>query len=137
MCLGYRNFRYRAVYEDDSGAEREYRLFHYPAEVSASEMGLKWLLAHADRRAIIAVSLPQWVYLKTGLKAVMPPLEANPQKAQQLLDTVPATYVAVDQLLMEDDFNRRFAGFIRKSVGKWRLVYATPNREFEIYQRLG
>ncbi|HEY7302652.1 MAG TPA: hypothetical protein VH601_00945, partial [Bryobacteraceae bacterium] len=135
--VGYRNFRYRAVYVDKDGVNRGYTLFHYPEESSASEMGLKWLVTHVDPRAIVAVSMPQWVYLKTGLKTVMPPLEPDPVKAQKLIDTVPATYAALDELLMEDDFNKRFPALVRSSPDKWRLVYLSPHGEFDIYQRIG
>jgi hypothetical protein len=122
---------------DKDGVNRGYTLFHYPEESSASEMGLKWLVTHVDPRAIVAVSMPQWVYLKTGLKTVMPPLEPDPVKAQKLIDTVPATYAALDELLMEDDFNKRFPALVRSSPDKWRLVYLSPHGEFDIYQRIG
>ncbi len=137
-CLvGYRNFRDPAVYYDARGIRREYTLFHYSGPNSPSEKGLQWLAARANPHAVVAVSMPQWVYLKTGLKTVMPPLEADPLKAQQLIDTVPASYVALDNLLMEDDFNRRFPALVRKSPDKWLLVYASPHGEFDIYQRVG
>ena len=134
--VGYRNFRDPAVYVDANGITRKYVLFHYPGAASASEKGLKWLVAHADRHAVVAVSMPQWVYLKTGLKAVMPPLDADPFRAQREIDTVPATYVVLDQLLMEDAFNRRFPALVRNSPDKWQLVYPTPNGEFDIYRRV-
>jgi len=137
-CLvGYRNFRDGAVYYDVKGIRREYTLFHYSGADSPSEKGLEWLAARANPNAVIAVSMPQWVYLKTGLKTVMPPLEANPLKAQQQIDTVPASYVALDNLLMEDDFNRRFPALVRNSPDKWLLVYASPHGEFDIYERVG
>ncbi len=137
-CLvGYRNFRDPAVYYDAKGIRRDYTLFHYSGPDSPSEKGLQWLAARANPNAVVAVSMPQWVYLKTGLKTVMPPLEADPLKAQRLIDTVPASYVALDNLLMEDDFNRRFPALVRKSPDKWLLVYASPHGEFDIYQRAG
>lgn len=135
--VGYRNFRDRAVYEDASGVRREYILFHYSGADSPSEKGLEWLASQANPNAVIAVSMPQWVYLKTGLKTVMPPLEVDPLKAQRLIDTVPASYVVVDNLLMEDDFNRRFPALVRNSPDKWLRVYASPHGEFDIYQRVG
>ncbi|HSU58002.1 MAG TPA: hypothetical protein VLI55_01710 [Bryobacteraceae bacterium] len=135
--VGYRNFRNKAIYVDAKGVEREYTLFHYPTEASASQAGMEWLVAHADPNAIVAVSMPQWVYLKTGLKTVMPPLEPDWAKAQRLIDSVPASYAVLDQLLMEDDFNRSFPGLVRGSPHKWRLVYLSPHREFDIYQRIG
>ncbi len=135
-CVGtYRNFLDRAVYKDGNGAEKNYRLFFYAPAGPASEMGLKWLITHADRNAIVAVSMPQWVYLRTGMKTVMPPLELNSQRAQQLMDTVPVTYVVLDKLLMEANFNRRFAAIVQNSHGKWHLVYASPHGQFDIYQR--
>jgi hypothetical protein len=134
---GNRNFCNKAVYEDVKGVAREYRLFHYAGAASSAQTGLKWLVAHADRRAIVAVSMPQWVYLKTGLKTVMPPLDSDPQKAQRLIDTVPATYVILDKLAMESYFNKRFSGLVLNSPGKWRLVCASPRGNFDIFQRVG
>ena len=133
---GNRHFCDKAVYEDVKGAVREYRLFHYAGAASSAQTGLKWLVAHADRRAIVAVSMPQWVYLKTGLKTVMPPLDPDPQKAQQLIDTVPATYFILDKLAMESYFNERFSGLVANSPGKWRLVCAGPRGDFDIFQRV-
>jgi uncharacterized membrane protein len=134
---GNRNFSTRTVYEDDKGIAREYRLYYYGGASLASQAGLKWLVAHADRRAIVAVSMPQWVYLKTGLKTVMPPLDLDPQKAQQLIDTVPATYVILDKLAMESYFNKRFSGLVVHSPDKWRLVFESPRGNFDIFQRIG
>jgi len=134
--VGYRNFRDPAEYEDQSGVQRSYTLFHYPT-ASGTESALKWLVAHAETNAIVAASMPQWVYLKTTLKTVMPPLEPDPGKAQQMIDSVPVTYVALDQLLMEDNFNKRFPKIVRSAPDKWRLVYRSPGHEFDIYERVG
>jgi hypothetical protein len=137
-CLvGYRNFLDPTVYQDNGGTARAYKLFHYAAAGSGTENGLKWLVTHADRRAIVAASMPQWVYLKTGLKTVMPPLEADPQKAQQAVDSVPVTYAVIDTLLMEDKFNLRFPRALRANTDKWIPVYQSAGHEFDIYQRVG
>jgi hypothetical protein len=122
---------------DAKGIEKQYALFHYPREASESQAGMEWLVTHADPNATVAVSMPQWVYLKTGLKTVMPPLEPDPAKAQRLIDTVPASYAVVDHLLMDDDFNRSFPSLVRSSPDKWHLVYLSPHGEFDIYQRVG
>lgn len=135
--VSYRNFRDRATYVDAKGIEKQYALFHYPREASESQAGMEWLVTHADPNATVAVSMPQWVYLKTGLKTVMPPLEPDPAKAQRLIDTVPASYAVVDHLLMDDDFNRSFPSLVRSSPDKWHLVYLSPHGEFDIYQRVG
>lgn len=134
--VAYRNFREPAVYEDSLGVRHGYTLFHYPAG-AGTENGLRWLVAHADRNAIVAVSVPQWVYLKTTLKTVMPPLEPDANKAQQMLDSVPVTYIALDHLLAEDKFNLRFPALVRSSPDRWRLVYTDSGHEFDIYERVG
>jgi hypothetical protein len=135
--VGYRNFRNPAVYISDDGRLHQYVLFHYPGEAAGSEAGLKWLVENAKPGSILAVSMPQWVYLKTGYKTVMPPLEADPIKAQQLIDTVPANYVVLDKLLMEDNFNMRFPALVRSSPEKWERVFSTADHQFDIYERVG
>jgi hypothetical protein len=131
----YRYYLDRAVYTNGNAAQKVYRLFHYAASAGPAEKGLNWLATHADRNAIVAVSMPQWVYLKTGLKTVMPPLEADFQKAQQQIDSVPVTYIVLDKLLMEDSFNKRFPAIVRNSRSKWHLVYGSGDGEFDIYER--
>jgi hypothetical protein len=135
--VGYRNFRDPAVYPGPHGTEKSYSLYHYPPAAAASEEGLTWLAAHADRDAIVAVSMPQWVYLKTGLRTVMPPLSKDPKQAESFLDSVPVTYIVLDQLLMEQNFNQRFPAVVHNDPGRWRIVFASPRHEFDIYQRVG
>ena len=48
-----------------------------------------WVRDHAAPGDIVAAAMPQWVYLKTGLKTVMPPLESDSKKAESLLNSVP------------------------------------------------
>ena len=43
-------------------------------------------MKRAQPNEIVATYAPQWVYLRTGLKAVMPPFELNPERAQKLLE---------------------------------------------------
>lgn len=131
--VGYRNFRSTALY-NDHGIQKEYTLFHYGAEDLAAESGLQWLVTHAAPRAIVVVSMPHWVYLKTGLKSIMAPLDTGPQKTERLIDAVPATYVILDQFLF---FNKQLPVAVRNFPEKWRLVYASPGANFDIYQRMG
>jgi hypothetical protein len=136
LRTGIRDFRQPAIYENHAGIQSNYWLFHYPHPFPSVEAGLKWLAGHADHQAIVAVSMPQWVYLKTGLRTVMPPLESDPLKAQQLIDSVPASYLILDRMIMEGSFNNIFPALVRNSPEKWSCVYSSGNGDVEIYRRV-
>src|SRR5215831_1822903 len=92
----YRFTRYVETIVYQLPDNREARLHvlggYFPVE-RALNAGLSWLMKHARGDEIVATYAPQWVYVRTGLKAVMPPFELNPEKAQRLLDSVPVTYL--------------------------------------------
>jgi hypothetical protein len=88
--------------------------------------------------------MPHWVYLRTDLKAVMPPFELNPVAAQQLLDSVPVTYLILDQGLAIDTKNYT-SPVVERYPQHWQRVYADsilaepgvhPEGRFEIYRRI-
>jgi len=119
------------------GNEAHYRLFFLDR---ASEGGLDWLKTNGPERAVVAAADPQWTYLRTNLKSVLPPLEPNAAKAQQLLDSVPVTFLIVDQGLYHEYTTR----VITAHPDYWRRVYSDSVDEenghtggFEIYQRIG
>ena len=78
-------------YETRQGDTVRYRLFFYMDSYRALDSGVDWMMAHAKPSDVIAVSMPHWVYLRTGNKTVMPPFESDPIKAEQLLESVPVT----------------------------------------------
>jgi hypothetical protein len=78
--------------------------------------------------------MPHWVYLRTGLKAVMPPFESDPGRAQALLDSVPVSYLIVDG--RTGSFTRQFGlPAVKAAPERWQLVYASTAGELEIYRR--
>lgn len=131
-------------YHNRHGEPVDYRLFFYMDSYRALDAGVDWLLAHADADDIIAVSMPHWVYLRTGNKVVMPPFESDPLKAQQLLESVPVTYLILDEGLAID--SQRFTkGVVDRFPERWKRVYSddvtteTGERHvqsFAIYERL-
>ena len=128
--------RYRPVaYQDRNGEEVSYRLFYYREAYRALDAGLDWLRQQAAPTEIIAASMPHWVYLRTGLKAVMPPFEPDPSRVQVLLDSVPVSYLIVDG--RTGSFTRRFGlPAVKAAPALWRLVYLSREGELEIYRRL-
>lgn len=132
---GIKHFGGRGAYKDAAGQQHGYLLFWYTNTSYEYETALKWLAAHSDRRAIVGASMPQWVYLKTGMSTVMPPYEfgKDGQVTLQLMDSVPVNYLVVG----DDLTNKRLPGLVRNSPDKWRLVYAPGDGTVQVYQRVG
>ncbi len=135
LVNSYKNYLYKTTYKTADGVTKTYRLLHYSAAYPATQQALDWLVARADRQAILAVSMPHWVYLETGRQAVMPPLTSNPAKAQQMLDSVPVKYVLIDRLLGADNFIHKFPVMIQNSPDKWKQVYSSGDGEITIFER--
>jgi hypothetical protein len=134
---GNRNFIDRAYYKDATGHLRPYNLLHYSGEYPDTQDALDWLKERADPSSTLAVTMPQWVYLHSGFKAVMPPLTRNPEQAERLIDTVPVSFVVIEQLLMDDNFNTYFPKLVEKSPDHWKLVYEKKGSPVKLYARVG
>lgn len=124
-----------ADYTDAAGRRHSYALFYYDDTWRQHDASLDWLSAHGTPAAVVASSTPQWVYLRTGLRAVMPPYEQSAATAQRLLDGVPVTYLLVDNLSFLDVGRRYTRPVLRTFPDRWRLVYTGGPSGPRIYQR--
>ena len=131
-------------YETRQGNTVGYRLFFYMDSYRALDSGVDWLMAHAKPNDVIAVSMPHWVYLRTGNKTVMPPFESDPIKAEQLLESVPVTYLILDEGLAIDS-KRFMKGVVGRFPDRWKRVYSDDvvtetgerhEQAFDIYERV-
>ena len=131
----FRDRHGRVEYVDRSGTVVRYRLFYYREAYRALDAGLDWLRQHARPTEIIVSSMPHWVYLRTGMKAVMPPFETDPTKAQALLEAVPAAYLIIDG--RTGSFTREYGlPAVKAAPERWRLIYSSLAGELAIYRRL-
>jgi hypothetical protein len=127
-------YHYPVPWRDGAGRPIGGRFFYYDRAWTAFDLSLEWLKAEAGRDDIVASSAPHNVYLRTGLKAVMPPMEADIETAQRLLDSVPVTYVIVDGLAFAD-ITRRYARPVMEGRPMaWELVYSGDG-PLRIYRR--
>ena len=124
-----------AVVTDQAGQRHEYRLFFYDRSWRQYDKGLDWLARQAKPGEIVATSAPHWAYLRTGLRAVMPPYEPDPAVADSLLARVPATYVIVDQLAFIDVGRRYTIPVVEHAPDRWRLIYSSTDSGPRIYRR--
>jgi hypothetical protein len=115
-----------ATFETSDGKTKNYGLMHYPPGFGSVQNALQWLKNSVPSDSIVAISMPQWAYLQTGLRTVMPPFYRDAERAQRGIDSVPVTYLVVDQMTMEGQFNERFWNLVRKFPDKWRLVFSAP-----------
>jgi hypothetical protein len=122
-----------------NGKEVEYRLFFYEGRHRATEPALEFVKANAHDSDVVAATDPQWNYLLTNLKTVIPPSEIDPAKAQSLLDGVPVRFLMVDDSV----YHKYTAAVIAANPERWRRVYVASTRDepgaagaFEIYERI-
>jgi hypothetical protein len=127
---------WQAFYEDQHGRRREYRLFFYTKAWQLHDAALDWLKEEAKPREIVATSAPHWAYLKTGLKAVLPPFTPDLHEAQRLVDSVPVGYLIIDSLEFVDITRRYSAPMVEAFPERWTLIYSTPNNGSLIYRRV-
>ncbi len=132
---GYQ-YSHVALYKDNRGRQWEQRLFFYSRAWRLHDEALAWLKTVAKPTEIVATSTPHWLYLQTGLKAVMPPFESEVGKAQALLDSVPVTYLIIDSLEFVDTTRRYGAPLVRACPEQWEPIYSTPGKGSAIYRRV-
>jgi hypothetical protein len=119
---------------DRSGRPVIYRqLFYYPENVGMDEC-ITWIAHHAQTSDVVAASMAHWVYLRTGLKAVMPPLELDGALSTRLLDSVPVRYI----ILETPSFyaSKYVANAVQGHPGEWRQVYAATTEDVRVYERI-
>ena len=112
--------------ETHEGKLVDYRLFYYDAASKSLDDGLDWLKKNAKADDVVATAMPHWAYLRNGLKAVRPPLEANSERAQTLLDSVPVAYVVLDNTGEGGSkaSNAYTLPLLQGNPRAWKLVYA-------------
>jgi hypothetical protein len=124
-----------ATYVDARGVEHPYRLFYYDNAWRDFEAALNWLRDYAPPGAVVASSSPHLAYLMLHSKTVMPPMESDVSTAQRLLDSVPVTFLIVDDLTFLD-ISKRYVEPITTAYGdRWEKVYTVPGTATAIYQR--
>ena len=124
--------------ETHGGKLVDYRLFYYDAVSKSLDDGLDWLKKNAKADDVVATAVPHWAYLRNGLKAVRPPLEANSERAQTLLDSVPVAYVVLDKTGegSSNASNAYMLPLLQGNPRAWKLVYADERGSVRVYERV-
>jgi hypothetical protein len=70
--------------------------FYYSETWRAWDTAIAWIQSHSDPNAIVLTRSPQLCYLRSGRRAVLPPVEQNQDRMRQLLESVPVSYVLLE-----------------------------------------
>ena len=122
--------------ETYAGKLVNYQLFYYNPSSESLDYGLDWLKKRAKPEDVVAASMPHWVYLRTGLKAVRPPLESNRDRAQALLDSVPVAYIVLNFEGEMQFVNDYILPLVQDDSQAWKFVYTDEKGLVRIYERV-
>jgi hypothetical protein len=134
----YRTIRGEVVLHDRQGSAVQFSLFFYTRPNRELDEALEWLRTRARPTDIVAAAMPHWAHLVTGAKTVMPPFEADPQKAEALLDAVPVKYIVMDDTDVDIAhlMRRSTVKVLRAVPGRWTEVYTGSSGLVAVYERV-
>ena len=100
--------------------------FYYSPFSSAWDVEIAWIRSHSAPNAIVATHLPHLCYLRTGRRAVLPPVERDQDRVRELLDSVPVSYVILDPV--------DWMPAVEKANQRWRIVESIDR--VRLYERV-
>src|SRR4029077_21133466 len=100
--------------------------FDYSHFWRARDVKMAGTKSHSDPNAVVLTHLPHLCYLRTGHRAVLPPLERNQDRVRELLESVPVSYVILDP------FDSMPA--VEKDTQRWRAVESIDR--VRLYERI-
>lgn len=124
------------TFHDTAGRATTARLLFYDDRAAALDAALEQVRQRARPGDVMATTVPQWAYLKTSVKAVLPPMEADHEKARRLLDAVPVRFVVLDELRYPQISQRYAAPAVEGHPALWRRIYETSDGQARLYERV-
>jgi hypothetical protein len=122
-------------YYNKDGRERVFKLIDYGPEWHALDPAFEWLRRNAPPDAVIATTVPQLAYLRTGRKAVLPPFVLDPEKATALLHEIRVKYLVVDQFGRPGISERYAAPLVQARPSDWSRVFTSPDTITAVYEQ--
>jgi hypothetical protein len=108
--------------------------FYYDATWLRWEHALAWIRQRAPVGTIVATTASHMCHLRTGLPSVMPPMERDTANLVRLLDSVPVTFVVIDEMEFRDTARRYVQPALIAHSSEWRLVH--EEGKTQVYQRI-
>jgi hypothetical protein len=124
------------IYHDAAGRPSRGQLLFYDQTAAALDEALEQVRRRARPGDLMATTVPHWAYLRTGVKAVLPPMERDRAVANALLDSVAARFVVLDELAYPRISQRYAAPAVEGQPARWRKVYETTDGRARLYERV-
>lgn len=105
------------------GRGEQHHVFYHSLAWDHWEEAVSWIRQHASRDAVVATVAPQLCYLWTGLHSIFPPMESNPKLARSLMESVPVSYVIIDELEFLDTARTYGRPALESAGSAWRLAF--------------
>jgi hypothetical protein len=121
------------AYVDRKGELVAYRKIFYDKWARGFDQAVDYVRAHALPTEVVSSGTPHWIHLRTGLKAVTPPFEADVTKAQRLLDSVPVRYLIVGADAASTQ--RYMEPLVRSLPELWEKVFTAESGGWNVYRR--
>jgi len=121
-------------YLDAAGGSTSYKLFFYDDSKRGFDEAVDYVRGHATPMSIVASWAPHWIYLRTGLKTVMPPFEHDVANAERLLEDVPVDFLIVGKDVVGSE--RYTVPVVTSFRDRWQTVYATSTGSWTVYRRV-
>lgn len=122
------------AYHDLGGRSVAYKLFFYGSSDRGFDEAVDYLQAHAHPPQIVATGAPHWVYLRTGLTAVMTPFDADPANTERLLESVPADFLLIGHDVIRSE--RFTAPAVRMFSERWERVHSSSVGGWTVYRHI-
>jgi hypothetical protein len=135
-CLFYVFLReHRPVnYLDRSSRPVSHRLFFDIDKQREFDLCVTYVRKNAAPDEVVAAGTPHWIYLQTGLKAVMIPFEKDPETARRMLDSVPVKYLIVGDDVVRSE--RYMLPVVERFPAEWKKVYSAAENGFAVYRHI-
>ncbi len=125
------------TFHDTAGrATTTARLLFYDPQAAALDAALEQVRQRARPGDVMATTMPHWAYLRTGVKAILPPMEADHEEARRLLDTVPVRFVVLDELRYPQISQRYASPAVEGHPALWHRIYETSDGQARLYERV-
>jgi hypothetical protein len=121
-------------YFDRNGKLVKHRMFFENDSFQGFNLCIDYISRNAQSNDVVAAGTPHWIYLRTGLKAVIPPFENDSARAQQLLDSVPVTYLIVGRDVIGGE--RYTVPVVEQFTEEWKRVFTAPESDWAVYERV-
>lgn len=121
-------------YFDKNNKPIKQRMFFENRSFQAFNLCVNYVRINAQQNDIVAAGTPHWIYLHTGLKAVMPPFESNTAWAHQQLESVPVKYLIIGKDVIGSE--RYTLPVVKQFPKQWKQVFSTTDTTWVVYQRV-